>query len=149
MENNWKLTRLMVAVKDLDEAVKRHESIGITGFSDEVILDRTTVYTNLEVSRPGDRTASIKFRTARLDSLDFELLQPLSGDSFQKEFLDNRGESVVNLSYNVEDLEAEKTKLIKAGIPVILTAETDRYSIGIFNTCKVSTFYTQLMQLKK
>ncbi len=149
MENNWKLTRIMVAVKDLDEAVKRHESIGITGFSDEEILDRTTYYTKLETSRPGDSTASIKLRTARLDSLDYELLQPLSGDSFQKEFLDNRGEAVVNLSYNVEDLEAEKAKLIEAGIPVILTAETDRYSIGIFNTCKVSTFYTQLIQLKK
>ena len=149
MENNWKLTRIMVAVKDLEEAVKRHEAIGITGFSDEVILDRTKLYTNLEVSRPGDRTASIKFKTARLDSLDYELLQPLSGDSFQKEFLDSRGESVVNLSYNVDNLKEEKAKLIKAGIPVILTAETDHYSIGIFNTCKVNTFYTQLMQLKK
>ena len=87
MKNNWKLTRIMVAVKDLDEAVKRHEAIGITGFSDEEILDRTTYYTKLETSRPADRTASIKLKTARLDSLDYELLQPLSGDSFQKEFL--------------------------------------------------------------
>ena len=147
MENNWKLRTIIVAVKDMDKAVEHYQSLGIGPFSPESILDRRTLYTDLKVSRPGDMTAKLKHRTAQLDSVRFELIQPVEEESFQKEFLDSRGEGVVDLSFIVDDLEEETAKLVEKGIPVILSATRESGSIAIFDTRKVGNFYIQLVQL--
>lgn len=145
MENNWKLATQIVVVRDLDEAVDYYQSLGIGPFGTEFLIDRATLYTDLKVSRPGDMTAKLKFKTVQMGPIKFELIQPIEGNSFQKEFLDTRGEGVVNLSFNVDNLEEEMAKLIKEGIPVILSATAERYSIAIFDTCKIGNFYMQLI----
>ena len=149
MENNWKLRTIIVAVKDMDKAVEYYQSLGIGPFSPESILDRRTLYTDLKVSRPGDMKAKLKYRTAQLDPVRLELIQPVEGESFQKESLDSRGEGLVNLSFIVDDLEEETAKLVEKGIPVILSATTKSYSIAIFDTRKVGNFYIQLVQQRK
>ena len=150
MENSWRLSTIIIVVKDMDKAVRHYESIGLGPFSPESMLDRTKLYTKLEeVSRPDDKRAKLIYRTAQLGQLHLELIQPVEGQSLQKEFLDSKGEGVVNLSFNVDDLAAEKAKLVKQGVPVMLSAETDRYSITIFDISKTGDLYVQLLQWVK
>jgi 4-hydroxyphenylpyruvate dioxygenase-like putative hemolysin len=61
----------------------------------------------------------VRSLVAKVGELEFELIQPLEGESPQKEFLDRKGEGIHHLAYDVENLEEEVTKLTKQGFNVL------------------------------
>ncbi len=148
MQNNWKLNTLIVQVKDIDKAVEHYQSLGISPFSPEHIIDRAT-YKDLKVSRPGDMKAKIKSRMAQLDPVRLEVSQPAEGDSFQQEFLDSKGEGVSHIAFTVEDIKAETAKMIEKGFPVVVSGTRESGFMAIFDTCKVGGLYIELVQRKK
>ena len=81
MEKNWDLRAIIVAVRDMDKAVKHYESIGITGFAPESLVDRRGDYKELTLLRPQDLDATVKLRKTELGPIFFELLQPVQGES--------------------------------------------------------------------
>ncbi|HYB20263.1 MAG TPA: VOC family protein [Thermodesulfobacteriota bacterium] len=114
----WKFHHLGVIVRDLDKAIKYFQSLGIGPFvsnSSEVVTDRK-VY---------GKPANIKLRGAGalLGPIKFEVIQPLEGNSVQKEFLDSKGEGINHIGFIVDDLEEEVKKLEERGFRAISTGK--------------------------
>ena len=154
MGKNWKLRTIIIAVRDMDKAVKHYESIGITGFSPEFLLDRSKVYTDLKLLRPQDLESKVSLRVADLGQVHLELLQPVEGESFQKEFIDKKGEGVVQIVFEVDDIEAETAKMIEKGFPIAVGGHRDvkerrNQDIAIFDTTKTGGVYIELVQHNK
>ena len=103
-----------VVVEDLDRAVKYYSSLGIGPFQplDLTRIERT-VY-----GKPAKGLRN-RSRVAQMGSVQLELLQPVSGESVQKEFLDKRGEGINHLGFLVDDLEKEVDRLTAMGFTVI------------------------------
>jgi 4-hydroxyphenylpyruvate dioxygenase-like putative hemolysin len=111
---SWTFHHVGVVVRDLDKAMKYFQSIGIGPFTanpSEVATDRK-VY---------GKPANIKLKgaEAQLGPIKFELIQPVEGESVQKEFLENKGEGMNHIGFIVDDLETEVRKLEKKGFSVI------------------------------
>ena len=138
MENNWKLANVGIVVHDLDKAVKHYESVGIGPFDKEFLIDRATLYTSLEATRPGDLIAKMRSRSTSIGPIKMELLQPVEGQSYHKETLDAHGEGVVQFAFYVDDLEAEKAKMAEKGFRMIMNGlrEPGRRGEG----CKLAMF---------
>ena len=117
-----KIDQIGVIVKDLDRAVEYYSSLGIGPFQP---LDLTRIKRSV-YGKPakGIRNRS---KVAQIGSVQLELLQPVSGESVQKEFLEKRGEGVNHLGFLVDDLEREVNRLTARGFSVISSV---RYSGG-------------------
>ena len=114
----WKFDHLGVVVRDLGRAIKHFQSMGFGPFvsnPSEVVTDRK-VY---------GKPANIKLRGAEgvLSGIKFEVIQPVEGNSVQKEFLENKGEGINHIGFIVDDLEGEVKKMEERGIYPISTGK--------------------------
>ena len=131
-----------VIVRDLDRAVKYYSSLGIGPF-ESLDLARTerTVY-----GKPAEGIRN-RSRVARMGSVQFELLQPVSGDSVQKEFLEKRGEGINHLGFLVDDLEKEVDRLTARGFTVISSVRySDGGGVAYFDTDRIGGVLFELIQ---
>ncbi len=132
-----------VIVRDMDEAVKFYESLGIGPFESPKgpapIFDRE-VY--------GKPAPDVKNRisTAQMGAVQLELVQPVSGKSLQMEFLEKHGEGVNHLAFLVEDLEGEVAALVQKGLRVISSGKTARSTFAYLDTDKVGGIIFELIQ---
>lgn len=111
---SWKFDHVGAVVKDLDKAIEYFQSLGIGPF----IANPSKVATDRKVY---GKPANIKLKgaEAHLGPIKFELIQPVEGESVQKEFLMNKGEGVNHIGFIVDDLDKEVTKLEEKGFKVI------------------------------
>ncbi len=94
---------VVIAVKDLDAAIKQYE----------------TLY-GMPVSERGEPPgAGFKNAYFRFGETFTELISPLGEDSFVQKFLDKRGEGVHHITFIVEDLAASVAEARAAGIRVV------------------------------
>ena len=130
MENNWKLHHVGVAIRDADKALEYYQSLGIVTGEPKV--------------RGGD---SFKLINAQIGSIVFELIQPVHGESPQKEFINSRGEGIDHIGFTVDDLDKETAKLAEKGVSVIISG---RFQTGggyaYFDTRKVGNVIIELIQ---
>jgi methylmalonyl-CoA/ethylmalonyl-CoA epimerase len=110
-----KLHHLSVVVRNLDEAVKFYESIGIGPFEDYPPL---TEYVKLNVP---DETGffNLKFKIAQVGDIQIQLCQPGEGKSPYKDFLDKKGEGVYHLGFVVDDVDSSEAEVKKLGLKVL------------------------------
>ena len=99
-----KLHHIGVAVRSLDEAIARHEKMGLRLAHREVVPAQ-----KVEVAFMGDGPY-------------IELLEPTSPDSPVKKFLENRGPGQHHLAFSVPSIEAELERQAAAGAVLIDTA---------------------------
>lgn len=90
-----KLHRIVVAVRDIDEAASRYEALFGVPFS-----------------RSGPVIASMGLRVAAAWDLGIELLQPISGSDGElardvQKFLDERGEGICGAAFWVRDMKQD------------------------------------------
>jgi methylmalonyl-CoA/ethylmalonyl-CoA epimerase len=96
------LDHIGIIVKDLDVSVKKYEHVlGIK-------LDRIEDY--------GDGLLRIAFLP--LKNVLIELIQPLKPGSAAWDFLQEHGEGIEHIAFEVDDLEAEWEKVMDKRIPV-------------------------------
>ncbi len=110
-----KLHHLSVVVRNMDEAIKFYESIGIGPFEDYPPL---TEYVKLKVQ---DETGflNLKFKIARVGDIQIQLCQPGEGKSLYKDFLEKKGEGVYHLGFVVDDVDSSEGELRKLGLKVL------------------------------
>ena len=96
-----KLHHVGVVVKSLDEAVARHEKMGLRLAHREVVASQ-----KVEVAFMGDGPY-------------IELLEPTSPDSPVAKFLDKRGPGQHHLAFAVPSIEAELRRQAAAGAKLI------------------------------
>jgi len=110
-----KLHHLSVVVRNMDEAIKFYESIGIGPFKDYPPLKE---YVKLNVQ---DETGffNLKFKIAQVGDIQIQLCQPGEGKSPYKDFLEKKGEGVYHLGFGVDDVDDSEAKLKEMGLQVL------------------------------
>lgn len=122
MESNTfsRLMHIGMVVKDMDKAIARFEALGIGPFKPRILpADARETYRGKPFA-PAQRVA---IQTTQIGNMELELIQPISGESPHREFLDQKGEGVQHLGFFVDDLREETERLTAAGSTVLLTSQ--------------------------
>ena len=141
--NTWRFSHVGVLVADLDKAAEYYQSFGIGpfGFPEGLTLMDREVY--------GKPASDVKNRAglAQLGPTKIELVQPVSGKSVQKEFLDKHGEGINRIAFEVDDIEKETAKLLEKGFKVISSGKFVGGGFAYFDTDKVGGVIFEMFQL--
>ena len=97
-----KLHHVCVVVRDIDAAQAFYESVGIGPWIDYPPLGE---YTDLTVPDP-DGFRALKYRYAWIGEQQWQLCEPGPGDTPQRRFLEERGEGVFHVGFEVPDADA-------------------------------------------
>ncbi len=138
-----KIDQVGVVVKDMEKAMQYYSSsFGIGPF-------RPLHVTSVDRRVYGKKVNDIKnlTRVARLGDIQFELIQPVSGESIQKEFLEKKGEGINHVGFFVKDLETEVARLTEKGFKAISTGKfTGSGGFAYFDTNHVGGVFFELVQ---
>ena len=139
-----RISQIGVVVRGLDEAMRHCEALGVGPFESTQgaapILNRH-VY--------GKPASDVKNRIgiAKLGPVEIELVQPFTGKSVQREFLEKHGEGINHLGFLVDDIEAETAKLLAKGFQVISSGKTMAGGAFVYlDTDKVGGIMFELIQ---
>ncbi|WP_328469280.1 VOC family protein [Actinoplanes sp. NBC_00393] len=110
-----RLHHVCVVVADLEKAVAYYEGLGVGPFFD---YPKGTPYVEFEVPDPA-ASAQMRYKCADLENVQLQLCQPGTLDSPQRRFLDERGEGVYHLGFEVPDLPAAQQEAAGRGLGVI------------------------------
>jgi len=137
-----KVDQVGVIVRDLDRAVEYYQALGIGPFESlNVVPTDRKVY-----GKPADDVKNLA-RVAQMGQLQFELIQPVSGESVQKESLDTKGEGISHLGFFVDDIDKEVAKLVGQGFKVISNGKfVGGGGFAYFDTDKVGGVQFELIQ---
>jgi methylmalonyl-CoA/ethylmalonyl-CoA epimerase len=84
---------------------------------------------------------------SHISSLEVELVQPVSGESVQKEFLDSKGEGINHLCFQVDDIEEATSIMADEGFePVSSCKFKGGGGMSYFDTDKVGGVLTELVE---
>jgi 4-hydroxyphenylpyruvate dioxygenase-like putative hemolysin len=108
-----------VVVNDLQKAIAFYESFGVGPF-----VEGPSAHA-LERVIHGEPMPDAKVRGAitQIGSIEFELMQPVSGRSVQRQFLDEQGEGVVHICGHTDDLARDIDEMRRRGFEVVSRAE--------------------------
>ncbi len=132
--HNWNFHHIGVIVRDMDEAVRYYESLGMFTFQAEF----------------GGGAGRARLRLAEIGPNRIELIAPSPGPPIFKEFLDAKGEGIHHIAFTVDSLDAEIAKLTAKGIPVISSMRRpDGGGIAFFDLRQHGGVVIELMQPQK
>jgi catechol 2,3-dioxygenase-like lactoylglutathione lyase family enzyme len=104
-----------VVVRDLDRAKAFYERLGVGPF-EEGPSAHTLERRIYGKSAPD---AAVRGALAKMGDFEFELLQPVSGNTIQGEFLERHGEGVVHICAFTDDIDRDIAELSDLGYEVI------------------------------
>ena len=138
-----KFHHMGVVVKNVDEAAEYYQGLGIGPFepSNLVHIDRK-VY--------GKPVTDVKLvaKGIALGSIGFELVQPVSGETPQKKFLESQGEGINHIAFVVDDIEEAISIMVEAGFKVISNAKNEGGGgMAFFDTDKTGGVQIELEEL--
>ncbi len=110
-----RVDQIGVVVRDMDAAVAFYTSLGIGPFRS---LNFSRYDRRVYGKLMGDEHKNI-IKVAQMGSVELELIQPVSGESVQRQFLEEKGEGINHLGFFVDDIESETAKLVQKGFTVI------------------------------
>jgi hypothetical protein len=113
VEKDWKFNHIGMVVKDLEKTVEHLRCLGLYTIppkGPEPLQGR-----NPDVS---GACGSILRLDVLCGDLTIEILQPLSGDTFQQRFLDLHGEGFHHICFEVPDMEKARASMAARGVPV-------------------------------
>ena len=100
--NNCRLEHIGIAVKNLEEAIKIYESLGLQVDSIEAVEDQKVT------------TAFIP-----CGSVNLELLEAIGNEGPVAKFIEKRGEGIHHISIRVTDIETRLKELKEKGIRLV------------------------------
>ncbi len=124
-----------VVVKDLQKAMERYWNIfGIGPWHIYTFQPPAVTNTTLR-GKPAQYT--MKLALTQIGNIQWELIQPLTGPSVYKEFLEQRGEGLHHVACDVEDYDQTVAILKKHGIGILTSGDTPVDSFAYMDTEKV------------
>lgn len=133
-----------VVVRDLDQAMRHFESLGIGPF--EVAGGTATIVDRRVHGKPAPEVSN-RISTTQMGPVQLELVQPVSGRSVQREFLEVHGEGINHLAFLVEDLDTEVAKMTERGFTVISSGRTlGGSAFAYFDTDGIGGIVFELIQ---
>ena len=116
-----RLHHVCVVVHDIVATEAHYVSVGIGPWQNYPPLDQ---YRELDVpSRAG--FLGMRYRFCDIDNIQLQLCQPPAIDCPQRRFLDEKGEGVFHLGFEVADCDAAEAAGKAAGLPVLMRGRRD------------------------
>ena len=109
------LHHLCIVVNDLEKTVAYYESLGVGPWFD---YRKKGAYLEFDVPNKAASDA-MRYKCCDIDNVQIQLCDPGSLDSPQKRFLDERGEGVYHLGFEVADRDAAEAKGRALGLGVV------------------------------
>jgi methylmalonyl-CoA/ethylmalonyl-CoA epimerase len=111
-----KMMHIGILEKDVDQAAKRLESLGIGPF--EPMTEKPA----FEGKPAADRAKGL---LAKIGDTEIELFTPPAGDPLWKEFVNSKVEGIHHLGFLVNDLDTEVAKLAKQEINTLTRGKSE------------------------
>src|SRR4051794_19601852 len=111
-----KLHHLCIVVHDIDASVRFYESVGIGPWQDYPPLHE---YTELDVPEP-DGFRALRYRFTWIGEQQLQLCQPGPEPTPQRRFLDERGEGVFHVGFEVPDANAADADAAACGLGILM-----------------------------
>jgi methylmalonyl-CoA/ethylmalonyl-CoA epimerase len=113
-----KVTQIGIVVRDMDKTIERLTALGMGPFQ-----EMTLPPDRVEWFRDKRMYADFRICYAMIGDIQIELIQPLSGESPHKEFLNTKGEGIQHIGCAVKDVQNKVDKLTEQGVEVLLRAK--------------------------
>ena len=150
MQENWKFHHVSVIVRDMNKAIEYYQSLAIGPFPPLIGPSGTTPLTEKKVrGKPMDYNIDLRHAEGGVGQIQFEVIQPLEGETPVKEFLEKKGEGMHHLGFFVDDLGKETAKMAEKGFMVSQSGETHDVKWAYFDTDSVGGVVIELMQQTK
>ena len=134
---NWKVRHLGFIVRDIEASTKYFLSTGLMTLGPSMTLETP-------------ERGGLKVQFLNFGPLEYELFQPLSSDSLQAVFLEQHGEGVQHVAFEVDDIEQEIAAMSARGVKMLFRSTADNGSkIAYFDTGAVGDFMVELVQPAK
>lgn len=128
-----RLHHVCIVVHDVEASAAYYESVGIGPWQDYPPL---TQYAELDVPNPAAFAGAI-YKFADIDNVQLQLCQPNEHDSPQRRFLDQKGEGVFHLGFDVPSCDAAEAAGRDGGLKVLSRGRRpDRSGFTYFDTAK-------------
>ena len=130
--------QICVVVRDLEKAMKLYWDVfGIGPW--HILTFEPPKLTNTKV-RGKPENFSMKLAGARVGNINWELIQPLTGKSIYQEFLDQKGEGMQHVAFEVEgDYNQAVDTLKQHGIDILMSGDLPGESFAYMDTEKLGT----------
>ncbi|MDP6064080.1 MAG: VOC family protein [SAR202 cluster bacterium] len=138
-----RLHHVGVLVKNMDEAIDYYQAMGIGPFEPMgLVATGRKLY-----GRTVTDTTNVAKVTMK-GPITIELVQPVSGESVQKEWLESKGEGINHICFAVDDIEEATSIMTKEGFKVISSADfAGGGGMAYFDTDKVGGFQIELLEV--
>ena len=111
-----KVDQIGIVVRNMAKAIEHYQSLGI-GLFEPLKLD---IATREMWGKPVTPDSMInKVSLATMDLVQYELIEPVFGNSLFSEFLETKGEGIHHLGFFVTDIDKEIVKLKEKGFKII------------------------------
>ncbi len=140
----WDKTyQVCVVVRDMEKAIKYYEALGIGPF-----LEGPSAHAvERRIYGKDAPDAKVIGRIAKMGPIEFELLQPVSGNTIQQEFLDKHGEGAIHLCGYTDDLQSDIAEMKEKGCDVISYASFEGGAeLAYFETREIGGLILELYQ---
>ncbi len=140
----WKFDHVGAVVKDVNKTMELLAPLGIGPFKTHthgLLID------NRYLGKPYNAKAEVVVVEDNIGGeVEFELIQPLEGDSPQQLFLDAHGESLHHLGFCVENLAEEVDRLTRGGAKLLWIAKRANGRGGAAYLELASSIFVELSQ---
>jgi methylmalonyl-CoA/ethylmalonyl-CoA epimerase len=124
-----------VVVRDLQKAMERYWNIFGIGPWDIYTFQPPAVTNTTVRGKPAEFT--MRLALTQVGNVQWELIQPLTGNSIYKEFLDKHGEGLHHVAFDVADFDQTVATLKKHGIGILSGGQTPADSFAYMDTEEV------------
>ena len=140
----WDKTyQIGLVVRDIDKAMEYYESLGIGPFHEgpsAYAIERRVHGKDMPENK-------VVCRLAQMGPIEFELMQPVAGQSLQQEFLDEHGEGVLHICAYTNDIAKDIEEMGECGRDVIAYAKFDDGGIcAHFDTREIGGLSLELFE---
>ena len=127
-------------VRNIDLVVEYLATLGIGPFGPTTQVPTYHEYKG----RPVDN--EIKMLMTNMGEADFVLMQPVSGPSIQRDFLENKGEGLFQLGFIVDDIDEAEKNVAGQGLNILQKGRSERGGYAFFDTDRVGGAVFELIQ---
>ena len=119
-----KLHHISIVVRDAEKTQKYYESIGIGPWMDYPPMKE---YVKIDV--PDENGFyNLKIKCVQIGPVQLQLVEPGEGDSLYKDHLEEKGEGVFHIGFEVNDISATDAKIKAMGLNVLSSGRRENGS---------------------
>jgi len=139
-----KVSQIGMVVRDVEKTIAYYENyLNIGPFKrKDIIYDKFYYYGKLV-------KVQLKFAFCSLGSVELELIQPVNKPTVYHDFLEEHGEGIHHLGFDVNDFDKKIEMCRQLGIEIIQQGQRDTARFAYLDMDKVGGITIEIMERKK